>query len=294
MLLLVSWWNKNSKENVRHGNAICLTEGKSINARSKSAVREGILKNSETVKEDGSVKAADGFQTWDNRQIWTTDTAVQIFQTGDRNQAGELTVQSESQDKVIAPGTSGAYTFFLQNTGKTKMDYKVWLKAGWDMKALKSPLELRLAGERGWLVGSQDGWSSPEQMDRFLQEGSLLSGEKKKYILYWRWAYERGKDEEDTFFGNKAEDTLHTIVIHTEAAQSISGNTGDGKPEKKSSKNSEHSQNSEQTEHRNSVKTADHMSPGSWLTALVFTAPVITMCLILMWFRKRRSYDKKQ
>ena len=99
------------------------------------------------------------------------------------------------------------------------MDYKVWLKAGWDVETLKSPLELRLAGENGWLIGSQDRWSSPEQMDRFLQEGSLLSGEKKKYILYWRWAYERGKDEEDTFFGNKAEDTLHTIVIHTEAAQ---------------------------------------------------------------------------
>lgn len=288
LLLLLPWLNKNSKENVRNGNVICLTEGKNINARSKSAVREGILKNSETVKEDGSAKAAEGFQTWDNRQIWTTDTAVQIFQTGDRNQAGELTVQSESQDKVIAPGTSGDYTFFLQNTGKTKMDYKVWLKAGWDVETLKSPLELRLAGENGWLIGSQDRWSSPEQMDRFLQEGSLLSGEKKKYILYWRWAYERGKDEEDTFFGNKAEDTLHTIVIHTEAAQSISGNKGEGKPEKKSS------ENNEQTEHRNSVKTADYMSPVSWLTALIFTAPVITMCLILMWFRKRRSYDKKQ
>lgn len=288
LLLLLPWLNKNSKENVRNGNVICLTEGKNINARSKSAVREGILKNSETVKEDGSAKAAEGFQTWDNRQIWTTDTAVQIFQTGDRNQAGELTVQSESQDKVIAPGTSGDYTFFLQNTGKTKMDYKVWLKAGWDVETLKSPLELRLAGENGWLIGSQDRWSSPEQMDRFLQEGSLLSGEKKKYILYWRWAYERGKDEEDTFFGNKAEDTLHTIVIHTEAAQSISGNKGEGKPEKKSS------ENNEQTEHRNSVKTADYMSPGSWLTALIFTAPVITMCLILMWFRKRRCYDKKQ
>ncbi len=291
MLLLVSWWNKNSRENVRHGNVICLTEGKNINARSKSAAREGILENSKTVKEDGSAKAAEGLQTWDNRQIWTTDTAVQIFQTGDRNQAGELTVQSESQDKVIAPGTSGAYTFFLQNTGKTKMDYKVWLKAGWDMEAFKSPLELRLSGERGWLLGSQDGWSSPEQMDRVLQEGSLLSGEKKKYILYWRWAYERGKDEEDTFFGNKAEDTHHTIVIHTEAARSISGNTEDGNPEKKSSENSEHSENSER---RNSVKTADHMSPGSWLTALIFTAPIITMCLTLIWFRKRRSYDEKQ
>lgn len=291
MLLLVSWWNKNSRENVRHGNVICLTEGKNINARSKSAAREGILENSKTVKEDGSAKAAEGLQTWDNRQIWTTDTAVQIFQTGDRNQAGELTVQSESQDKVIAPGTSGAYTFFLQNTGKTKMDYKVWLKAGWDMEAFKSPLELRLSGERGWLLGSQDGWSSPEQMDRVLQEGSLLSGEKKKYILYWRWAYERGKDEEDTFFGNKAEDTHHTIVIHTEAARSISGNTEDGNPEKKSSENSEHSENSER---RNSVKTADYMSPGSWLTALIFTAPIITMCLTLIWFRKRRSYDEKQ
>lgn len=76
MLLLVSWWNKNPKENVHHGNVICLTEGKNINARSKSAVKEGILENSETVKEDGSAKAAEGLQTWDERQIWTTDTAV--------------------------------------------------------------------------------------------------------------------------------------------------------------------------------------------------------------------------
>ena len=78
------------------------------------------------------------------------------------------------------------------------------------------------------------------------------------------------------------------IVDGTLHARSISGNTGDENSEKKSS------ENSEQTEHRNSVKTADHMSPGSWLTALVFTASVITMCLILMWFRKRRSYDEKQ
>ena len=140
LLLLLPWWNKNPKENVRHGNVICLTEGKNINARSKSAVREGILENSETVKEDGSAKAAEGLQTWDERQIWTTDTAVRIFQTEDKNQAGELTVQSESQDKVIAPGTSGAYTFFLQNTGKTKMDYKVWLKPAGTWKYSKVPL----------------------------------------------------------------------------------------------------------------------------------------------------------
>ena len=136
-------------------------------------------------------------------------------------------------------------------------------------------------GKSGWVEQSgADGQSSSGRLSSFRR--------KEEYILYWRWAYERGKDEEDTFFGNKAEDTLHTIVIHTEAAQSISGNTGEGEPEKKSS------ENSEQTEHRNSVKTADHMSPGSWLTALVFTAPVITMCIILIWFRKRRSYDRKQ
>lgn len=120
MLLLVSWWNKNPKENVHHGNVICLTEGKNINARSKSAVKEGILENSETVKEDGSAKAAEGLQTWDERQIWTTDTAVQIFQTEDKNQAGEFTVQSESQDKVIAPRNQRSLHLFSSKYRKNK------------------------------------------------------------------------------------------------------------------------------------------------------------------------------
>ena len=105
---------------MRHGNVICLTEGKNINARSKSAVREGILENSETVKEDGSAKAAEGLQTWDERQIWTTDTAVRIFQTEDKNQAGELTVQSESQDKVIAPEPAEPTPFFFKTREKQK------------------------------------------------------------------------------------------------------------------------------------------------------------------------------
>ena len=99
MLLLLPWWNKNPKENVRHGNVICLTEGKNINARSKSAVKEGILENSETVKEDGSAKAAEGLQTWDERQIWTTDTAVQIFQTEDKNQAGSLPCKAKARTR---------------------------------------------------------------------------------------------------------------------------------------------------------------------------------------------------
>lgn len=120
MLLLVSWWNKNPKENVHHGNVICLTEGKNINARSKSAVKEGILENSETVKEDGSAKAAEGLQTWDERQIWTTDTAVQIFQTEDKNQAGEFTVQSESQDKADCPRNQRSLHLFSSKYRKNK------------------------------------------------------------------------------------------------------------------------------------------------------------------------------
>lgn len=270
MLLLILWRSESPIGGNQQPDVICLTEGKNVNIMHQSAVVS-----------EGNILPENHVQTVDAQQIWTNDTAVEIFKTADQNMAGEPTVQSSNSDKVIAPGTSGTYIFFLQNTGTMKVDYKVSLKAGWELEGMESPLEIRMADDNGWLAPCRSGWQSISNRNHITETGQLLPNQKARYILYWRWSYERGKDEEDTSLGNETEDTLHTIVIHTEAVKSISGNA----------RNTDSAKERQSAE---AVKTADPMSPEIWLVELLFAELVLTTCLTVIWLRKRRSYNEKQ
>lgn len=303
MLLLVLWRNESPIGSSQQPEVICLTEGKNVNIMHQSAVVS-----------EGNILPENHIQTVDDQQIWTTDTSVEIFETLDQNAAGEPTVQSSNSDKVIAPGTSGTYIFFLQNTGNRKVDYKVALKAGWELEGVESPLEIRMADDNGWLAPCRSGWQNITNLSHIPETGQLLPTEKARYILYWRWAYERGKDEEDTSLGNETEDTLHTIVIHTEAVQSISENAGDAdsgkendanggyegsvkaditKTQEKDANIGQTKTEDRHTQSADAVKTADQMSPGIWIMVLTFAELVLAVCLIVIWLRKRRSYDEK-
>lgn len=295
MLLLVLWRNESPIGSSQQPEVICLTEGKNVNTMHQSAVVS-----------EGNILPENHIQTVDDQQIWTNDTAVEIFKTADQNVAGESTVQSSNSDKVIAPGTSGTYIFFLQNTGKAKVDYKVSLKAGWELEGVESPLEIRMADDNGWLTPCRSGWQSISNLSHIPETGQLLPNQKARYIVYWRWAYERGKDEEDTFLGDNTEETLHTIVIHTEAVQSISENTGDmnggyessvkadiTKMQEKDTNLGQTKAEDRHTQSAEAVKTADQMSPGMWLKVLILTSLILFACLTVIWLRKRRSYDEK-
>ncbi len=352
MLLLVLWRSESPAGNRQQPEVICLMEGKNVRIMNQNtgldSQREllGSVQGKNLESDEGSQYESNekgngdkkitlpesDVQTLDNQQIWTTDTSVEIFETLDQNAAGEPTVQSSNSDKVIAPGTSGTYIFFLQNTGKMKVDYKVSLKAGWELEGKESPLEIRMADDNGWLAPCRSGWQSISNLSHIPETGQLLPTEKARYILYWRWAYERGKDEEDTFLGNETEDTLHTIVIHTEAVQSISENAGDADPGKKNDGNTEDMDSGKEnngntgdtngryegsvkaditktqekdenigqtkaedrnTQSADAVRTADQMSPVIWIMVLTFAELVFAVCLIVIWLRKRRSYDEK-
>lgn len=294
-ILLLILWRSESPVSSQQPEVICLTEGKNVNMMYQSAVVS-----------EGNILPQNHIQTVDNQQIWTNDTAVVIFKTADQNAAGESTVQSSNSDKVIAPGTSGTYIFFLQNTEKAKMDYRVSLNAGWAMEGAQSPLEIRMADDNGWLAPCRSGWQSISNLRDTAGTGQLLPEEKAKYILYWRWAYERGKDEEDTSLGNNTEETLHTIVIHTEAVQSISENAGDvnggydssvkadiTKMQEKDTNMGQIKAEDRHTQSADAVKTADQMSPGMWLKVLILTSLILSACLTVIWLRKRRSHDEK-
>ncbi len=335
ILLLILWRSESPIGGSQQPEVICLTEGKNVRIINQDAGLESQREllwsvQSESLERDESSQYASDekgngdkkitlpemeVQTVDSQQIWTNDTAVEIFKTADQNMAGESTVQSSNSDKVIAPGTSGTYIFFLQNTGNMKVDYKVSLKVGWELEGMESPLEIRMADDNGWLTPCRSGWQSISNLSHITETSQLLPNQKARYILYWRWSYERGKDEEDTSLGNDTEDTLHTIVIHTEAAQSISGNAGDEDSGKENdanggyessvkadiTKTQEKDANIGQTKDEDrytqsaeAVRTADPMLPEIWLMVLILAELVLTACLIVIWLRKRRSYDEKQ
>ena len=334
ILLLILWRSESPVGGSQQPEVICLTEGKNVRIINQDAGLESQREllwsvQSESLERDESSQYESDekgngdkkitlpemeVQTVDNKQIWINDTAVEIFKTVDQNVAGESTVQSSNSDKVIAPGTSGTYIFFLQNTGIVKVDYKVSLKAGWELEGIESPLEIRIADDNGWLAPCRSGWQSISNLSHITETSQLLPNQKARYILYWRWSYERGKDEEDTSFGNETEDTLHTIVIHTEAVQSISENTGDADSGKENDANGGYESSvkaditktqekdanigqtkaeDRHTQSAEAVRTADPMSPGIWLMALILAELVLTACLIVIWLRKGRSYNGK-
>lgn len=217
---------------------------------SNSAVRS-------TAKKTTPAKAKKfGFQVSDDKQVWSTDTQIDIFKASYDNETGEITVQSAGADgqantangttangkasgkasdktssktgktantgidKLIAPGTSNQYTFAVKNTGQKKADYKIWVETRIAGSVKTLPLQTRMAGRNKWLAGEDDQWTGAMGLNGVSDQGQLAPGKSTSYTLYWQWPFEQGDDEYDTFLGNLAadEDVTYTIAIHTLAS----------------------------------------------------------------------------
>lgn len=164
------------------------------------------------------------FHVEDDKQIWNTETSVDIFQKSYSGQDGNVTVKSGDSEKVIAPGTDGSYTFTLKNTGKKGADYKVWIETSISSGLRKSSLQTRVFGQTGWLLGGSGTWKAISDLDGVSEESHLAAGKSTDYTISWQWPFEQNEDAHDTQMGNlaAAEDLTCTVTIHTVA----SGDTG--------------------------------------------------------------------
>ncbi len=174
-----------------------------------------------------------GFMVIDeNDVIWGTETEVDIFKATYENGEGFITVNSDNGDKVVAPGTENSYTFKLKNTGnvpiKYVLDIDAYITPGDNMIPIESRVN-RYDGE--WIVGGQKVWVDVPVLDAAEDAGTLGSGKYTYYTLDWRWPFESGNDEYDTFLGNLAaegEDITITIVIKTVATATDDPGRDDG------------------------------------------------------------------
>lgn len=269
--------------------AISLSEGQvneqaSLTKHAESQVETNPVLESHVTQYSGAqaVQQAkkNAFYVEDADQIWQTETEVAIFKASYENAEGAVTVQSADGSHVIAPGTANDYTFTLKNTGKTAANYKVWVetKASAELSAL--PLQARMSGHKGWLLGESDTWSQASALDGITDEEKLGAGKSAEYTIYWKWPFEQGNDELDTRLGNLAADQplTYTIIIHTMAVECTSSGGG----------NDGGSHHNPLYAVLGSPKTGDTASPLLWLICLAAAAGGI----VIVWARQKKRKEK--
>jgi len=168
----------------------------------------------EIVDEDGwsyiRVEEDPGIEASDDKVKWEANTSVDLFKNTYSNDSGEITVISDDEEKVIAPGTTNDYEFSLKNIGNVSLDYTMSLDSAFSLVDRELPIEVRLRCGDRWLVGGDDEWAEASAIDGLVDEGTIGVNKYVNYTLEWQWPYEYGENEakilndlNDTIIGNE-------------------------------------------------------------------------------------------
>lgn len=177
--------------------------------------------------------ARPGFRVYDENTVWSGQTNIEIFRISYENGTGQVTVNSENGDKLLAPGTENTYRFTLENTGNVSLDYTLSMEAYFSHTDTPIPIYARVVDYKGdYLLGTAENTVDVLGLNDVQKSGSLTAGYIAPYTLEWEWPFELD-DAYDTMLGNMAvdEDITLTIVIKTTASYSEKPDTESGLPQ---------------------------------------------------------------
>lgn len=208
----------------------------------------------------------------------STETRIEVFRVSYENGEAVVTVESDDEDRVVAPGTENDYTFCLKNNTTAALSYTMSVEAYFTPADVQIPVETRMKNYDGdWLVGGASAWEEFTALDGVEDAATLSANSYAYYTLEWQWPFESGDDEYDTLLGNTAvdEDLTLTVVIRTVAEQDVSGDA-------------ESSGSASST--LSSVKTGLTSHLGQWL-AVMGVAILILLILLIAAFRRRKEEE---
>lgn len=149
------------------------------------------------------------FEAFSGNKEWSDDATMEVFKAEYTNTDGMMVTASSNGDAVFAPGSVVSNDIRLRNSGNMAVDYEFtmdfgFLKNGTDFGVDNSPLLVRLYKTDGstFIVGSADEWVAVADLGVYTDKGTLGTNSYSEYVLEIKWEFERGKDEEDTSFGN--------------------------------------------------------------------------------------------
>ena len=156
------------------------------------------------------------FSVYDEDQVWTTNTKINLFEHSDPHVKSDGTGNAEN---VIAPGTSNEYVFTLKNEKDKLLRYAMRLYGDNDSE-YKIPVKIRLVD-----LSSDGNVSKYSDIDDLMLErvGTIDAGGERSYRIDWEWEYENGTDKYDTKLGNLAvdEEIPCHVTLMIAAAQDI-------------------------------------------------------------------------
>ena len=185
----------------------------------------------------------------ENGTAWTAQTAkVNVFLPEYQNPDGNaITVNSNGEDNVVAPGTTNKYDFSVSNVSESEVTYLLTAETVDTSTDYDIPLEARVKSSNGWLAGGDDEWVPLEKLGVLEQSATLPAKQSTDYSLEWRWRFERDdaaqgeelqkNDAEDTRLGNLhlsqsvdpvANVNLNVVASYDETTADADGTNGAG------------------------------------------------------------------
>lgn len=169
----------------------------------------------------------------DDREISlrsSMDDSLDVFAMEYRNDQGEITIQGNDGEKVVAPGTDVEYTLRLRNTDTIALDYTFLPELEY-LSQYHLPIVIRLLNhEDEYVIGNETTWVPLSDIQQVECQGTLMKNETAEYVFQWKWPFESGNDSYDSFLGSLTNDTKVGVNlsfnIHAEANTDIAANGG--------------------------------------------------------------------
>lgn len=133
------------------------------------------------------------------------DETLDVFALEYKNDSGDVTIKGADGDKVLAPGAVVEYSIRIRNTDRVAIDYLLVPKVKF-LSEIKLPIQVRLIGpNEEYIVGSATEWVDMEQLNSVERTETLVAGESIEYYFQWRWPFEAGNDDYDTWLGSNVD-----------------------------------------------------------------------------------------
>ena len=147
---------------------------------------------------------------------------LDIFSLYYTNDTGEITISGSNGDKVIAPGATVEYSIRIKNDDRMALDYE-FAPVVKLVGEYKLPILVRILDpDQNYVLGSAKEWVPIDEINKVAYRDTLTRGEAVEYTFQWKWPFESGNDEYDTFLGGLDVDTGLSLSFNIHAA----ANTG--------------------------------------------------------------------
>lgn len=211
-----------------------------------------------------------GLSVSDSDQIWTTDTTVNIFEHNDSHVSTDGT---GSANHTIAPGTENNYTFSLNNDKEYAIKYNLNI-SGENDSEYEIPVMVQILDADG---NSLSGDMKPiKELNSISSDGSVKPYSSTQYQIRWKWDFENGTDNYDTFLGNKAVDEEIACHINISVISEYDYDTSTDK-----------SDSSDTPSDSSTIKTGDNRN----VTIYILTA-ILSLGILSLIFVTKKKYNE--